>query len=97
MAKEYGGLPIVAHPHLPDVFADEALGFEISGGVVRITLASRRMADGAPPSDVRWEVIGRLLMPARGAQGLAVGLFNYLKSIGLDVPSTATPDPPAVQ
>ncbi|HYD37523.1 MAG TPA: hypothetical protein VEA60_07910 [Allosphingosinicella sp.] len=97
MAREYGGLPIVAHPRSPDVFADEALGFEIAGGVVRITLASRKMADGAPPSDVQWEVIGRLLMPARGAQGLAVGLFNYLKSIGLDSPAPAAPDPPAVQ
>ena len=97
MAKQYGGLPIVAHPDRPDVFADEALGFEMSGGVVRITFASRRMADGAPPSDVQWEVIGRLLMPTRGAQGLAVGLFNYLKSIGLESPSPAAPDPPAVQ
>lgn len=97
MAKEYGGLPIVAPPHLPDVFADEALGFEISGGVVRITFATRKMADGAPPSDVQWEVIGRLLMPARGAQGLAVGLFNYLKSIGPDPAAPSAPEAPPVQ
>lgn len=97
MAKEYGGLPIVAPAQVPDVFADEALGFEISGGVVRITFAARKMADGAPPSDVRWEVIGRLLMPARGAQGLAVGLFNYLKSIGPDPAPPPPPDSPAVQ
>ena len=97
MAKEYGGLPIAAPAPVPDVFADEALGFEISGGVVRITFATRKMADGAPPSDVQWEVIGRLLMPARGAQGLAVGLFNYLKSIGLDPVPPPSPDSPAVQ
>jgi hypothetical protein len=97
MAKEFGGLPIVATPHSPDVFADEALGFEISGGVVRITFATRKMVDGAPPSDVQWMVIGRLLMPTRGAHGLAVGLFNYLKSIGLDPASKAPSDAPAVQ
>lgn len=97
MAREFGGLPIAASPHSPDVFADEALGFEIFGGVVRITFASRTMVDGAPPSDAQWEVIGRLLMPTRGAQRLAVGLFNYLKSIGLDPASTAASDAPAVQ
>ncbi len=97
MAKEFAGLPIVASPRPADVFADEALGFEISGGVVRITFASRQMVDGAPPSAVQWVVIGRLLMPARGAQGLAVGLFNYLKSIGLDPAATTAPASPAVQ
>ena len=97
MAKECGGMAIVANPFAPDLFADEALGFEISGGVIRITLASRKMKDGAPPSEPQWVVLGRLVMPAAGARSLAVGLFDYLKAIGLDPASTARADAPAVQ
>lgn len=83
MAKEHAGLPVVANPFAPDVLADEALGFESANGTVRITFASAKMIEGAPPSDVQWVVIGRLVMGPEAAHRLAVGLFDYLKQRGL--------------
>src|SRR5687767_14204446 len=97
MVKEFAGLPIVADQAAPDVHADEALGFEVFGGVIRITLATRKMQDGAPPSDPHWVVIGRLAMPVRGAQALALGLLNYLKTLGIDQAPPRPDDAPSVQ
>ena len=51
MAKDFAGLPVVAAPFSPDVIADEALGFEFVNGTVRITFATVKMIDGAPPSE----------------------------------------------
>ena len=83
MATEYGGLPVIANPLAPDVLADEALGFELVNGTVRITFASAKMAEGAPPSPVQWVVLGRLVMGPDSAHRLAVGLFDYLKTQGI--------------
>jgi hypothetical protein len=83
MTNEFAGAPVLANAFSPDVLADEALGFEMINGTVRITLASAKMTDGAPPSDVQLVVIGRLVMGPESAHRLAVGLFDYLKKHGI--------------
>lgn len=84
MANEFSGVPVVANPFASDVLADEALGFEIVNGSVRITFASAKMIEGAPPSPMQLVVIGRLVMGIEPTQRLAIGLFDYLKNQGLD-------------
>lgn len=89
MAKEFAGVPIVANSFAPDVLADEALGFELINGTIRITFAVVKMSDGAPPSDVELQVIGRLVMGIGPAQRLAEGLFDYMKQRNLTVDDAA--------
>jgi hypothetical protein len=84
MANEYGDMPAVANPFAPDVFADEAVGFEVVQGVIRVSFGAIKMADAVPPSPNRMVVIGRLVLPVEGAQRLALGLFDFLKQQGHD-------------
>lgn len=80
-------IPVIANPHAPDVFADAAASFSLMGGVVRIAFTAVRPTElGGASSHV---VIGQLAMPLEGAQGLAVGLFDFLKSRG-EFPSGET-------
>jgi hypothetical protein len=73
----------VDNPLAPDVFADEAVGFFVNNGVVKITFLSARVDHSAAPGPVNRVVIGRLALPVKTAQDLAVGLFDFLKSRGL--------------
>jgi hypothetical protein len=84
MANEFSGIPAVDNPFSPDVFADEAVGFENINGTFRITFGAIKMADPVPPSSNQMVVVGRLILPIRGAQTLALGLFDYLKQQGHD-------------
>jgi hypothetical protein len=52
MANESGGVPGVFNEYLPDVFADEAIGFELVNGTVRISFGVVKMVEPAPPSPV---------------------------------------------
>jgi hypothetical protein len=76
-------ISLIDNPMAPDVFADEALGFFVNEGVVRITFATGRWNHTSSPPAINRVVIGRLVMPAEGAQALAIGLFDFLKSRGL--------------
>ena len=71
------------NPLAPDVFADEAVGFYFHQGVVKITFTSTRVNHVSSPGPVNRVVVGRLAMSAEGAQVLAIGLFDFLKSRGL--------------
>jgi hypothetical protein len=84
MSKTAGGLPVVSNPHLPDVFADEAIAFDTHAGTVRITLATLKMAEAAAPSPMHFVANARVVMTVPGAQRLAIALFDYLKRQGLD-------------
>ncbi len=84
MAHKAGNIPVVAHPHLPDIFADEALSFDLVNGTVRISLASLKMAEPTAPSPMHYVTVGRLVMTVPGAQRLAIALFDYLKKQGID-------------
>jgi hypothetical protein len=82
---------LVDNPMAPDFFADTAIGFHLRDGVVKVTLGSVRVNHGAGPHPVNNVVIGRLVMSLPGAHGLAVGLFEFLKSRGVDVSRTGDP------
>lgn len=80
MANQSTGLKIVENPQRGEIFADEAVAFALVNGVVRVTLTAVRPLPGADePAHV---VIGRLAMPLPGAQGLAMKLYDFLKSQG---------------
>jgi hypothetical protein len=70
-------------PLAPDVFADEAIGFFVRNGVISITFSTARVDHSTAPGPVNRVVIGRLVMPIDGAQGLAVGLYDFLAQRGL--------------
>jgi hypothetical protein len=79
-------LPVgfIDNPGAPDFFADTAIGFHLLNGVVKITLGSVRVNHETSPGPSNNIVIGRLVMSVAGAQNLAVGLFDFLKSHGVD-------------
>jgi hypothetical protein len=77
-------VPFLDNPHAPEVFVEEAWGFFLLNGNVHITLTALRVDHKTNPGPVNRVVIGRLVMPLAGAQGLAVGLFNFLKQHGVD-------------
>ena len=59
-----------------------ATGFFVSNGIISITLESIRADHGDKPGPLSRVVVGRLTMPAAGAQGLAIGLFDFLEKQG---------------
>lgn len=75
--------PLFDNPHAPEVFAANASGFLNSGGSIVITLECGKSDYSESPPKLSRHVVARLVMPAGGAHGLAVGLFDFLKSHGL--------------
>src|ERR1700757_4943442 len=76
--------PLVDNPFAPEVFADEAAGFFLHNGNLSITFSSARVDHRSDPGPVSRVVVGRLVLPASGAVGLAVGLYDFLKQVGID-------------
>lgn len=85
MAKEpkAPAIPLLDNQQAPEIFASGATGFSVSNGTISITFESLR-ADhsGSGQGPVSRVVVGRIVMPAAGAQGLAVGLFDFLEKQG---------------
>lgn len=84
MGSDFAGVPVVSSPAVPDVFADEAVSFELVNGTVRISFSSVKMIEPAAPSPVQHVIIGRLILTIPGAQRLALSLFDYLEKSGMD-------------
>jgi hypothetical protein len=84
MANKAGSMGVVSNPHLPDIFVDEALSFDLIHNTVRISLASIKMVEAAAPSPNQSVTVGRVVMTVPGAQRLAIALFDFLKKNGLD-------------
>lgn len=84
MANEAAGLPAIGNAFAPDVLADDALGFELINGTVRITFGVVKLVEAAPPSPVQMVAIGRLVLPIASAQRFALGLHDYLTKMNLD-------------
>jgi len=80
MAHQASGPKIIENPQRGEIFADEAVSFSLVNGVVRVTLTALRPMPGA--NETAHVVIGRLAMPLPGAQGLAMKLYDFLKSQG---------------
>ena len=75
----------------PEMFAGGVTGFSLGDGVVRLTFETMRVNNHTNLSTR--VVIGRIVMPISGAQSLAAGLYDFLKTHGLD----PVPKPPADQ
>jgi hypothetical protein len=73
---------LLDNPQAPEIFAVAATGFFNANGLISITLESARADHTKAPGPVNRIVVGRLVMPAAGAQALAVGLFDFLEKQG---------------
>jgi hypothetical protein len=73
-------IKFVDNPLAPELYASGATGFFVSNGT--ITLESIRADHGDKPGPLSRTVVARLTMPAAGAQGLAIGLFDFLDKQG---------------
>ena len=69
---------LLDNPHAPDVFADEATGFFLAGGNLRITFASYRVNHSVSPGPVSRVVIGRLVMSLPAAEAMQRGLADFI-------------------
>src|SRR5215471_5947077 len=83
--------PLIDNPLAPEFFADEATGFFIHQGNLSITFSSARVDHRSNPGPVSRVVVGRVVLPIAAAAGLAVGLHDFLKKMGID-PARPTPD-----
>ncbi|HYE47373.1 MAG TPA: hypothetical protein VEA44_16530 [Caulobacter sp.] len=72
------------NPLAPDIFADEAAGFFVHEGVVRIALSSARIDHVTSPGPMNRVVVGRVVMSVPAAQRLCLGLYDFLKQQGYD-------------
>jgi hypothetical protein len=75
---------IVDNPAAPEIFASAATGFFVANGNVTITFESARADHAESPGPVYRAVVGRVVIPAQGAQALAIGLFDFLEKQGFD-------------
>jgi len=84
MADEAMGLKVSEGLSVPDFFADEAMSFENINGTIRIRFGVTTPTEPVPPSPMELAVIGRLIMPTKGAQAFCLALYDFLKKQGLD-------------
>ena len=82
--------PLIDNPLAPEFFADEATGFFIHQGNLSITFSSARVDHRSNPGPVSRVVVGRVVLPIAAVAGLAVGLYDFLKKMGID---PASPGP----
>ncbi len=75
-------------PHAPEIFASDATGFFMLGGNIVITFESARVNHAVSPGPISRVVSARIVLPVAAAQGLVVGLNDFLAQMGVD-PSDA--------
>ncbi len=78
----------VDDPHAPEIFSSGATGFFVANGNITITFESARVDHSQSPGPVYRTVVSRIVMPAASAQGLAIGLFDFLEKQGFDFKKT---------
>jgi len=81
---------LMDNPNAPETYAVAATGFFNANGVISITLESARADHSKSPGPINRVVVGRLVMPAAGAQAMAVGLFDFLEKQGFKFDRNAT-------
>lgn len=74
-----------------DVFADEAMDFDIVNGTLRIRFAVARPDAPTLPAKHRLVHIGRLVMPLESAQRMAGALHSFLTGAGFEPISASAP------
>jgi hypothetical protein len=82
--RENAGPALVGDFSTPNVFADEAILFDLVNGTVRITFATARNESPVAGSKPALVAIGRLVLPLGSAQRMVLGLHDYLVQSGLD-------------
>src|SRR5580693_3999682 len=85
-------LPVsfVDDPQMAETFASGVSGFFVLGGNVVITFESARIDHSSSPGPVNRVVCARIVMPIGVAQGLAVGLHDFLTKQGFDPTAALT-------
>jgi hypothetical protein len=68
----------------PELFATEASFFSSGQGNVTVTFSSYRFDNSTTPAAQKRVIVGRLVMPITGAQGLAAGLYDFLRQQNQD-------------
>jgi hypothetical protein len=89
-------VPTVENLFAPELFATEASFFSSAPGTVTVTFSSYRFDNSTTPATQKRVIVGRLVMPVTGAQGLAAGLYDFLKKHNFD-PIPPPTDPLQVQ
>jgi hypothetical protein len=92
MSDSFMGVPVIGG-HAGDVFADEAIDMEFINGTVRLRFAVAVSTETVNPSARQFVHVGRLVMPAESAQRLCLGLYDFLKNVGLDPAALAGASP----
>lgn len=80
MAKSSNQLPLLDNPFATDIFADDAIGYQRSGDVLRITLVSVKTDHSKNPGVEKAVVSNRLVMPHGGVESLHRLLGKYLEA-----------------
>ena len=75
---------LIDNMNAPEIYAAAATGFFVNNGMISITLESPRADHTKSPGPITRVVVGRLVMPAAGAQALAVGLFDFMEKQGFN-------------
>jgi hypothetical protein len=85
-----GQVPInfIDNPHAPEVYVTGISGLFLSAGNIVITFESARIDHGQEPGPLNRVVIARAVFTAQAAQGLVLGLNQFLEQHGLS-PSEA--------
>jgi hypothetical protein len=91
MADQQPPVNFLDNPRAPEIYISAATGFFNENGVIHITFESNRIDHSTTPGPCNRVVVCRLAMNAIAAQGLAVGLFDFLKQYGL-APEMAPPE-----
>ena len=74
-----------------DIFADEALDFDIVNNTLRIRFGVARPDQPTMPAKQQLVHIGRLIMPIESAQRMIVGLSQMLRNSGFDPDEISAP------
>lgn len=76
------GIKLIANPHAPDVFANNAASYGLVDGVLRVSFTAIKPVEiGGESAFVH---IGNLVMPVEAARRMVIDLYGFLKSRDLD-------------
>ena len=75
---------LIELPGAPEIFVDGISGFFLHHQNLRLTFEASRVDHAQNPGPVTRHIVARVIMPSAGARTLAVGLFDFLKKMGLE-------------
>ena len=75
---------LIETPGAPEIFVDGVCGFFLHNQNLRIAFEASRVDHALSHGPATRLIVARIVLPAAGARALAVGLFDFLKKMGLD-------------